>query len=438
MRALLEAEDGQGRTPLQCARQAGDDLAARVLENAEARVALRRADLRADVLRSRAHVDCRCARARPPHSCLAPDSRARPHCSRPPRCRGRFKCGFRAEETRVGVHQRSECPLRPARCPSCQRELPRQQMVQHAERRCQYRRCGFNALVAEGACLPDTQSPSSPFQRAMPKRLSRLHRVAQGQGRGGPRGAAVPTPARAVRARVRRGMRPAGRSTARGEAVCVELRRAALTPTPALPFCLLVQEESCPKREVNCNRCRAVVQARRLKQHMRHECATPVFPCPRGCGFEGSAPALASHTAEVRARWLLKRGTRQPLRAHPPRSPRARRQECPFRRQPCRWCGRAIGLKDGALEFHEQSLCPKRPAACPLGCGAALCVDGVASHASECPLREVPCPQGCGQVMTSGEVAEHIGPLGACRKRAVRCGLGAASIPFPRCPSPPR
>lgn len=60
MRALLEAEDGEGRTPLQCAREAGDELAARVLENAEARVSLRRADMRADVLRSRAHVDCKC------------------------------------------------------------------------------------------------------------------------------------------------------------------------------------------------------------------------------------------------------------------------------------------------------------------------------------------------------------------------------------------
>jgi hypothetical protein len=143
------------------------------------------------------------------------------------------------------------------------------------------------------------------------------------------------------------------------------------------------EQNACPNRSLSCPlSCGAMVRAVDIKAHQEHDCPMRSVKCRVSCG-----------------KCDLPFGERE-----------AHEQEVCI--QPCCWegCVDRIGpLK--VRQVHETFLCPRRPVACPLGCGATgLCAEILDAHTSNlCARRPLPCPLGCGAVLLARELEAHCG-----------------------------
>ena len=80
--------------------------------------------------------------------------------------------------------------------------------------------------------------------------------------------------------------------------------------------------------------------------------------------------------------------------------------------QPCCWEGCVDRIRPLKVrQVHETFLCPRRPVACSLGCGATgFCAAIVDAHTSNlCARRPLPCPLDCATTLIAQELEAHCG-----------------------------
>lgn len=145
----------------------------------------------------------------------------------------------------------------------------------------------------------------------------------------------------------------------------------------------LHEQTACPNRSVPCAlHCGQWVRAVDAKAHAANDCPLRVVPCRVGCGRVGLL-CRARDTHE--------------------------QDECV---RPCAWegCPQRVGPA-AVRRVHETFLCPRRPVACPLGCGAVgLCAALLELHtATLCPRRLRACPLGCGATLLARHLEGHCG-----------------------------
>ena len=140
--------------------------------------------------------------------------------------------------------------------------------------------------------------------------------------------------------------------------------------------------------------CGAEVQAHKLQEHCRHECAFRKVKCRLGCGVTVAAGERDAHEQLVCTRV-------------------------------CEWsgCGERIGPAQ-TRRLHERFHCARRAVSCPHGCEVqGVAFDTMQQHAAlHCAKRPSVCPSNCGWRGTAAELRQHVDAEGGqCEERHLRC-----------------
>ena len=136
------------------------------------------------------------------------------------------------------------------------------------------------------------------------------------------------------------------------------------------------------------------VPAGTMHHHLTSECPSRLVLCPQGCGQKLPQLNIASH---LEGSCLM------------------RVQECPL--------GCRTKLRECHLPSHLEESCPKREVLCPV-CGDRVVESDLDRHKNEdgprgCQAKLLRCRLGCGALVKQGKLDQHM--QSACPKRYVTC-----------------